>query len=105
MSDEQQFVQRVQQVDQEGRQRFGDDWGRFMDAIGRANAGNSQLSAALQHVIAQPNATDVIAAGGKEALITLATNGDDQANRTYSEMRANERREHRLSKGRGPGWA
>jgi hypothetical protein len=104
MSDEQ-FVQRVQQVDQEGRQRFGDDWGRYMDAIGRANAGNSQLGTVLQHVVAQPNATDLIAAGGRDAMINLATNGDDAANRAYSQMREAERREHRLSKGRGPGWA
>jgi hypothetical protein len=102
MSDE--LVRRVQKVEQEGAEKYGDQWQTYISAISRANPAGIP-DEAWKPILDRPDAADVIAAGGREALINMATNGDDQANRAYSQMREAERREHRLSKGRGPGWA
>jgi hypothetical protein len=101
MNDDQQFVARVQKVDDEGRQRFGDDWGKFIDAIGRANPQGINNDV-MAHVVSQPNAADILAAGGKEAMIAMASNGDREADRAYSQIRNEERRQYRLLRGRGP---
>jgi hypothetical protein len=105
MNETDQLVARVQSVEEEGKQRFGHkEWGTYVGAIAAANPRGVD-GAVMQHVLAQPNASDLIAMAGRDALIAAASNGDDQSNRAYSELRAQERREHRLSKGRGPGWA
>jgi hypothetical protein len=100
--DDQQFVARVQRVDEEGRQRYGDQWGVLLDAISKQNPQGINNDV-MAHVVAQPNAADILAAGGRDAMINLATAGDQHADRAYSQMREAERREYRLLKGRGPG--
>jgi hypothetical protein len=101
MSDEQ-FVQRVQQVDEEGKQRFGDDWGQYVTAIGRANPGGIAPEAWRQ-VLTTPDPAAIIAQGGKEALVNLSDAGDKEAEYAYNEIRQRERKHYRLMRGRGPG--
>jgi hypothetical protein len=99
MSDDQQFVARVQKVDDEGRQRYGDQWGVLLDAISKQNPQGINNDV-MAHVVAQPNAADILGAAGKDAMIHLATAGDQQVDRQYSQMREEERRQWRILKGR-----
>jgi hypothetical protein len=99
MSDE--LVRRAEQVEQEGRQRYAEDWPKFVDAISRMNP-NGIAPEAMHAVLGQQNAADILAAGGKEALINLSDAGDKEAEYIYNEIRQRERKSHRLLRGRGP---
>jgi hypothetical protein len=102
MNENEQLVARVQRVQAEGEEKYGTDrWGTYISAISRANP-QGIPDQAWGPILDRPDACDVIAAGGREALITMATNGDREADRTYSQMREKERKEFRLLRGRGP---
>jgi hypothetical protein len=101
MSDE--LIRRAEQVEAEGRSKYGDSWGKYVDAISKVNP-NGVDPAAMHQVLSQSNAADILAAGGRTAMIALADT-DEIASRDYARMRDQERKEHRLSRGRGPGWA
>jgi hypothetical protein len=99
MSDE--LARRAEAVEAEGRSKYGENWGRYVDTLGRVLPKDVSPEAWRQ-VLGQANAVDVLAATAKDVMIALASDGDDQANRTYSQMREEERREYRLLKNRGP---
>jgi hypothetical protein len=84
MSDD--LVRRAEQVEQEGRTRYGDDWSKYVDAIGRMNP-NGIAPEAMHAVLGQQNAADILAAGGKEALVNLSDAGDREAEREYAKIR------------------
>lgn len=97
MSDD--LVARVQQLDEEGRQRFGDEWSKYIDAIGRANP-SGIAPEAWRQILARQDAADLVVAGGREALVNMATNGDKEAEYTYGKIREQERQNWRRYKGR-----
>jgi hypothetical protein len=99
MSDE--LIRRAEQVEAEGRSKYGESWGKFVDAISRVNP-NGIPAEAMHQVLSRSDAADVFAAGGREAMINMASNGDREADRAYSLMRNEERRQYRLLRGRGP---
>jgi hypothetical protein len=79
-------VQRVQQIEAEGKSHFGPTWDTYINAIGRVNGANQQqLATAMREVLATDDPTSVIAAGGREALINLADGGDEAADRAYAQ--------------------
>jgi hypothetical protein len=83
MSDDEQLNQRAAVVEAEGVHRFGEKaWRNYLGAIGKVSGG--QVSAdELKTVIAQPNAADLMAQAGREALMRLASDGDDESSRVY----------------------
>jgi hypothetical protein len=95
------LARRAEQVEAEGRSKYGENWSKYVDAIGRVLP-NNVTPEAWRQVLDQADAVDRIAAGARDVMIALASDGDDQANRTYSQMREEERREYRLLKNRGP---
>jgi hypothetical protein len=98
--DENQLAAKVLEIETEGKSRHGDAWGKYVDAIARANSNNPQLGAAMKEVLGQPDPCAIIAAGGREALINLADQGDEAADRTYAKIREAERQEYRTLRGR-----
>jgi hypothetical protein len=100
MNENEQLVARVERVQREGEEKYGSQWNRYIGAIGQANP-KGISDEVWRHVLSQENAADLIAAGGRTAMIALADT-DDTVSRAYSEMREAERKEYRLMKGRGP---
>jgi hypothetical protein len=94
------LTRRAEQVEAEGRSKYGENWGKMVDTLGRVLPSDVSPEAWRQ-VLGQADAADRIAAGAKDIMIALASDGDDAANRTYSQMREAERKEHRLMR-RGP---
>jgi|SRR5271154_4237671 len=88
---------RAAQIETEGRTRFGDDWPRLLGAISKTPGLNQ---AALLEVMKQGNAVDLLAAAGRDSLINQASDGDRQADTTYSELRTREREKFRRLRGR-----
>jgi hypothetical protein len=100
MSDDD-LTRTVERVEQDGKSRFGDAWGQYISAIGKVHGGHPKLGEAMREVLSQADPAAVIAQSGRESLIALA-DSDDEANRSYSEIRQRERDHYRLMKGRGP---
>jgi hypothetical protein len=100
MNENEQLVARVERVQREGEEKYGSQWNRYIGAIRQANP-KGISDEVWRHVLSQENAADLIAAGGRTAMIALADT-DDTVSRAYSEMREAERKEYRLMKGRGP---
>jgi hypothetical protein len=100
MDENEKLAQRVQAVEADGKVRFGESWNKYISAIGKAAGGNPNLGAAMVEVLKQPDPAQVIAESGREALLNLSDNGDDQASRDYFLIRERERSEWRAMKGR-----
>jgi hypothetical protein len=103
--DEHQLAARVQQVEAEGKSRFGDDWSKYVSAIGKVAGGNpQQLGAAMREVLSQNDPATIVQQAGREALANLASGNvggvpDAEAERQWSAIRDRERREWRTLKG------
>jgi hypothetical protein len=98
MSDE--LVRRVEQVEADGKARYGENWPTLISAIDRAAGGNPQLGAAIHQVLSEPDPAAILAQSGREALVNMASNGDKEAEYTYGKMREAERQAWRRYKGR-----
>jgi hypothetical protein len=96
MTDDTLNEERAAQVEREGKERFGDSWPKLLGALGRRGVDRT----ALANVMKSPDATSILALGGREALVEAASNGDHEAERTYSEIRRAERKSFALSRGR-----
>ena len=98
MEDEQRLQRRAQEVEQQGKSRFGDaEWANLVGAVGRARPSDEMIANSL----ASPNAVSEFAQAGKQVLLQEMSGGDANAERAYGEIRAREREQHRKLKGRG----
>jgi uncharacterized membrane protein len=89
------MMQRAQAVEAAGKAKFGESWSKFIAALGNRGIRQDQLVGVIQ----QQNGADLIAAAGREALIDAADDSHE-ANTVYSEIRDEERKKYRRSKGR-----
>jgi hypothetical protein len=108
--DEQQLFQKAKDLDDAGKARYGDNWSRMIDALGKTG----QAAAVQQLVLSQSDPTEAIGHLGKQALLlradALAPKGDTfvdsgeqpdrAASAAYSEIRIAERERHRKLRGR-----
>jgi hypothetical protein len=93
-------AQRLKDIETEGKRRFGDaTWANYVRAIGRANP-NGIPQDVLRATLSQSNAEDVFAEAGRHCLMDAASNGDNESERAYSEIRAAERKAFRERRGR-----
>jgi hypothetical protein len=88
-------MQRAAAVEAAGKARHGDNWPKFVSALGQRGINPDQLAS----VIAQPDAVDRIVDAGRDALINAADDSHE-ANLVYSEIRDEERKKYRRSRGR-----
>lgn len=94
------FKKQVDAAEAEGRQRFGEEtWTTLMGAVRRA-CPNGISEGDMQQLLQTGNATNLLAVAGRTRLMDEASNGDADAERTYSKMRAEERRIWREARGR-----
>lgn len=94
------FANRVQKVDADGKARFGEaNWNQMMDAIKAQTNGGVPVDV-MKNVLAQPDPTRLLADGGKEALLSLSDSGDHEAEKTYRVIRQKEREDYRKGRGR-----
>jgi hypothetical protein len=87
--------ERAAQVDALGTQRHGANWSKFVSALGQRGVSPDELANAIR----QANAVDLIVNAGREALIAQADDSHE-ANTTYAEIRDEERKKYRRSRGR-----
>jgi hypothetical protein len=89
------FANRVQQIDADGKARYGEaKWSEMMNAI-KTQSGGGISPDVMRNVLAQPDPTQLLGAAAKEALLNLSDNGDSQAERTFRAIRQAERDEFR----------
>jgi hypothetical protein len=94
------LMRRAQDVEAEGKRRFGDDpWRHYIGAIGRANPRGVDVGV-VKATLAQDDPAGTFARAGREALITEASDGNSEAEEIYSKIRGEERRAYRERKGR-----
>jgi hypothetical protein len=94
------LARRVQNVEADGKRRYGDDaWQNYMAAIHRANPRGIDPGV-VQATLNTPDPASAFATAGRECLIREASDGDAEAEATYSKIREEERRSYRERKGR-----
>jgi hypothetical protein len=93
---------KAQNLETEGKQRYGEHWNRAIGAIGRAIPPNSGVSAAdvVKGALRQADPAAALFEAGKEVLIAEASDGNTDSERAYSAWRAHAREEHLRSRGR-----
>lgn len=98
---EEQLKTRAVDVQADGVARFGEqNWGRAVAALSRANVKPEAVGKVISEAATVSDAANVLMAGGRDRLIAEASDGDQQAEIAYAEMREAERKAYRQSKGR-----
>jgi hypothetical protein len=101
MSADEELVKAAERVNSDGVRRFGQDrWSQGLAAIGRALPPGVDAGEVVKGALRHQDPAGILQTAGREALINEASNGDKEAEATYSSWRAEERKKHAQRKGR-----
>jgi hypothetical protein len=99
------YAAKLAAIDQSGANRFGDDWKTACEAIKRQVAPNGGLPPdAMALITSNADPAGLVMNLGRHALMEQASNGDKEAERSYSAMRRKERKAHYEATGRTWEW-
>jgi hypothetical protein len=101
MDDAEALAAKAKDMEETGKQRYGEHWGQAISAISRNMPRDVNGADVLKEVLKRPDPAGLLFAAGREALIAEASEGNFDSERTYAKMRQEEREAYRISRGRG----
>jgi hypothetical protein len=98
------LAQKAQEIENDGKRRFGDAWPTYIDAVTRVLPKGTDPAAVIRSVASTDDPAGAFAKAGRESLLALAGSDNPQiareAEATYQKIRNEERDAFRKARGR-----